>query len=286
MSIGGDRPRLLLLIPTTTYRADAFMEAAQRLDVDLTVASEHDSTFSLSQPDRLLTLDFSNPVRAADQVRSFAAKHPLVAVCGIDDDTVVVAAHASAVLGLRHNSVVASKAAGDKYRQRVLLWEKNVLVPRFRLVCEHERPSQVARGVGYPCVIKPIHLAASRGVIRVNDADEFEGALSRVRSIAERAESHARGWTTPGILVEDFVPGKEVALEGWVERGILHILALFDKPDPLEGPHFPETIYVTPSRLSAKVQARLADCAQQAVTALRLETGPVHVELRHNSRGP
>jgi biotin carboxylase len=262
------------------------MEAARRMDVDLTVASEHDSTFSLSQPDRLLTLDFSDPVRAANQVRSFAVEYPITAICGIDDDTVVVASHASAVLGLKHNSVIASKSAGDKYRQRVVLCEKNVPVPRFRLADQSSRPSELVREVGFPCVIKPTHLAASRGVIRANHAEEFKDAFQRVRAIAERADSHARNWTTPGILVEDYVSGQEVALEGWVEQGRLQALALFDKPDPLEGPYFPETIYVTPSRLSVKVQAQLVDCAQQAVTALRLTTGPVHVELRYNNRGP
>jgi len=262
------------------------MEAARRLDVDLTVASEHDSTFSLSQPDRLLTLDFSDPVRAANQVRLFAAEYPLAAVFGVDDDTVVIAAHASAVLGLKHNSVIASKSGGDKHRQRVLLWEKNVPVPRFRLVERDSDPAQIARVVGFPCVIKPTHLAASRGVIRANDPDEFKEAFPRVKSIAEAAESRARNWTTPGILVEDYVPGREVALEGWVENGELQVLALFDKPDPLEGPYFPETIYVTPSRLSERAQAELTNCAQNAVAALRLETGPVHVELRHNDCGP
>jgi len=262
------------------------MEAARRLDVDLTVASEHDSAFSLSQPERLLTLDFSDPVRAANQVRLFAAEHPVAAVFGIDDDTVVIAAHASAVLGLKHNSIIASKSAGDKHRQRVLLWEKNVPVPRFRLVELDSHPAEIARQVGFPCVVKPTHLAASRGVIRANDADEFGEVFRCVKSIAAQAESHARNWTTPGILVEDYIPGKEVALEGWVEQGELQVLALFDKPDPLEGPYFPETIYVTPSRLSASLQTDLANCAQNAVTALRLETGPVHVELRHNGSGP
>ena len=286
MNNGADRPRLLLLIPTTTYRTAAFVEAARRLDVDLTVASEHDSTFSQSQPDRLLTLDFSDPVRAADQVKLFAAEHPLTAVFGIDDDTVVVAAHACAALGLKHNSVIASKSAGDKYRQRVLLWEKSVPVPRFRLAELDRDPAETARRVGFPCVVKPIHLSASKGVIRANDAAGFREVFERVRSIAEATASHARTWTTPGVLVEDFVPGKEVALEGWVERGELEVLALFDKPDPLDGPYFPETIYVTPTRLSQRSQAEIVQCAQDAVTALRLETGPVHVELRYNAQGP
>jgi biotin carboxylase len=283
---GGGRPRLLLLIPTTTYRAEAFVEAAQRLDVDLTVASEHDSTFSLTEPDKLLTLDFTNPEYAAEQVKAFATEHPLAAVFGVDDQTVVVAAHASAVMGLRHNSVVAAKSAGDKYRQRVLLWEKGVPVPEFRLFPLDSDPRHVSESVSYPCVLKPVDLTASRGVVRANDPAECEHGFERVREIVRQARSDAPGWATPGMVVEQYVSGPEYALEGWLQDGGLHVLALFDKPDPLEGPYFAETIYVTPSRTSAVVQGKLTHCAESAARALGLNTGPVHVELRYNDAGP
>lgn len=282
---GGDRGRLLLVIPTTTYRADAFVAAACSLDVDLTVASERDSAFSLTEPDKLLTLDFTDPQRAASEVNAFARRHAVTAIFGVDDNTAVVAAHASAALGLRHNRPAAVEAAGDKYRQRVTLQQQGVPVPQFHLLPLEGSVDLAVGHVRYPLVLKPVHLAASRGVIRVDSAVDFAQAVERVRAIVARAGAGYE-WVTNGIIVEEYVSGPEFALEGWLERGQLEVLALFDKPDPLEGPFFPETIYVTPSRFLPAVQRELVACAHAATRALGLETGPVHIELRYNDEGP
>jgi ATP-grasp domain/L-amino acid ligase C-terminal domain 2 len=85
--------------------------------------------------------------------------------------------------------------------------------------------------------------------------------------------------------VEDFVAGREVAVEGLLTAGRLRVLALFDKPDPLNGPFFEETIYVTPSRLRREDQARVAAVTGQAASALGLTEGPIHAELRLNDAG-
>jgi biotin carboxylase len=129
-------------------------------------------------------------------------------------------------------------------------------------------------------------LSASRGVIRANDASEFVAAFHRIAailaSVGDALPEEARGT----LLVEAFVPGREVALEGLLVGGTLHVLALFDKPDPLDGPFFEETIYVTPSRLPATTQDRIAAVTREACAALGLTEGPVHAELRVNQAGP
>jgi len=234
--------------------------------VDLTVASEHDSTFSAAEPDRLLTLDFADPMRAAEQVRAFAVEYPVTAVFGVDDGTAIVAAHASRALGIERNRVEAIEAAGNKHRQRELLRDGGVPVPGFRSCSLQENAAALASEVSYPCVVKPAALAASRGVIRVDDPDRFAEVFDRVAATVVQATTEPGGRADSGILVEDYVPGPEFALEGWLDEGRLIVLALFDKPDPLEGPYFAETIYVTPSRYSFAVQAAL--------------------KLRHNENGP
>jgi len=292
-------PRLLLLLPTATYRTAAFVEAARRLGVDLTVASERASTFQDANPGGLVTLDLSDPDRAAAQARAFGHEHPLQGVVGVDDDTAVVAAAIADTLGLRGNAVVAARAARDKHEQRTLLTAAGVPVPRFTLYRVDDDARQLAAGVSYPCVLKPVRLAASRGVIRADTPEAFVAAFERVRRILERAGcemgdasvstdlvSRIPHPASRSILVEDFVPGPEVALEGLLVAGQLQVLALFDKPDPLDGPYFEETIYVTPSRLPADAQRAVAACAERAAAALGLREGPVHAELRVNSRGP
>jgi ATP-grasp domain-containing protein/L-aminoacid ligase-like protein len=298
-------PRLLLLLPTATYRAAAFVEAARRVGAELTVASERPSTFQDANPAGLLTLDLSHPAHAADQARAFARLHPLGGVAGVDDDTAVVAAAIAAALGLRGNAIVAAQAARDKYEQRTLLAAAGVPVPRFARYRLDEAPARVAQRTHFPCVLKPLRLSASRGVIRADTPSEFVAAFARVTSILEQAEHEMRdagcgmressapthlASRTPlpasrSLLVEDFVPGSEHALEGLLTAGELRVLALFDKPDPLDGPYFEETIYVTPSRLPHRAQQAIAACGQRTVTALGLREGPVHAELRYNERG-
>lgn len=279
-------PRLLLLLPTTTYRTAAFVDAARQLGVELTVASEQASTLEAANPAGLLTLDFRYPERAADFVRAFTGQHPIDAVVGVDDDTAVVAAAVAERLGLKGNHLEAAQAARDKHLQRQLLAEAGVPVPRFELHMLAEPAGEVAGSIRYPSVLKPLRLSASRGVMRVDDAKGLLAAHARLAAILAEPEAAACGEPARQFLVEEFIPGDEVALEGLVVNGRLHVLALFDKPDPLDGPFFEETIYVTPSRAPAARQAAIVECAERAVRALGIHEGPVHAELRYNDRGP
>jgi hypothetical protein len=261
------------------------VEAARRLGVELTVASEQPSTFQGANPAGLITLDFGNPDRAAEQARAFASAYPLSGVLGVDDDTAVVAAAIAAELGLRGNAVAAARAARDKHEQRTLLAAAGVPVPAYALHRLEEDPRGLAARTTFPCVVKPLRLSASRGVIRADTAAQLVAAFERVRRILTEPDAARCGEPARSVLVEDFVPGSEHALEGLLVGGALRVLAVFDKPDPLDGPFFEETLYVTPSRLSTSAQRRIAACAQGAAAALGLAEGPVHAELRWNERG-
>jgi biotin carboxylase len=206
-------------------------------------------------------------------------------VTGVDDDTAILAATIARALGLRGNTVEAMVAARDKHRQRELLAAAGVPVPRFALHDIAADPAIAAAAAPYPCVLKPLRLSASRGVIRADDRAEFLTAHARIARILATPEAAACGEPARQYLVEEFIPGDEVAVEGLVTAGALTVLAIFDKPDPLDGPYFEETIYVTPSRLSADAQGGIADCAARAVRALGIADGPVHAELRWNARG-
>ncbi len=276
--------RLLLILPSSSYRAAAFVEAARRLDIALTVASDHRSTFEGALPANHLYMDCGDPANVTEQARRFAADHPLTAVFGVDDTTAVAAAHAAHALGLPHNSVAACEAARDKHRQRVLLTRQGLPVPPFAL---HRFDDDLPRRAGvapYPCVLKPTHLSMSRGVMRADDPAGFLRAAGRLRAIVGRPDVPAAG--RDAFLVERFVPGDEFALEGLLTGGQLRVLALFDKPDPLDGPFFEETIYATPSRLPDETQRDIAAAVERAAQALGLARGPVHAEVRLNAAGP
>jgi biotin carboxylase len=278
--------RLLLLLPTTTYRTQDFLEAARALGVDIVCASEKPSTFEAHVPDNLLTLDFADPDGAAARVADFAGRRPLQAVVGVDDLTAVAAASIAERLGLRASAVAAVAAARDKFQMRQCLRAAGVPIPRFRRIALKDDPFLAARGVEFPCVLKPLALSASRGVIRANTVDQFMAAFRRITALLARDDVEVSGDAAQFLLAEQYIPGIEVALEGLLMGGTLHTLALFDKPDPLEGPFFEETIYLTPSRLPATVQAAIEAATASACAALGLAEGPVHAELRWNEDGP
>ena len=278
--------RLLLLVPTTTYRTEDFVQAASRLDVDLVVASEHPNVFGERLPDNLLTLDFNDPREAAREVAALARRNPFSAVVPVDDRTTVVGAAIAQALGLGSNPVAAMSATRNKYQMRLALTKAGMPSPPCVLFTLADDPALAAQTVPYPCVLKPTILAASRGVIRADSEEEFVAAFRRIEAILKEPDVAAFGEGSDQILVEGFIPGKEAALEGLLVKGVLHVLALFDKPDPLDGPFFEETIYVTPSRLPADTQTAMADLTLWAARALGLREGPIHAELRVNETGP
>ena len=286
MSRAAAPPRLLLLVPTTTYRTEDFVEAARRLEVDLVVAAERPNTLAAALPDHLLTLPFADPAAAAALMRDYARTRPVAAVVPVDDATTVVGAAIGQALGLRANAIAAVSATRDKQAMRESLARGGVRQPGFAVFSVTDHPREVAGGARYPCVLKPLVLSASRGVIRADTPAQFLAAWSRIAAILAEPEVPALGGGASRILVEDFVPGVEVALEGMLTEGELATLAIFDKPDPLDGPFFEETIYVTPSRLSEATQQAVAEGAGRAARALGLSDGPIHAELRINDAGP
>jgi biotin carboxylase len=279
-------PRVLLLLPTTTYRAPDFLEAARRLGVDVTVASEEPSTLEAWNPEGLLTLDFREPAASARRVAELAKRLPIDAVLGVDDDTTVAAAAISREIGLPGNPPEAAAAARDKALLRRALTAAGVPTPRARTFPLDGRPSEVAGEVTYPCVLKPTFLAASRGVIRADDPASFRRAWDRIAAILREPDVAAKGrHSAREILVEEFVPGVEVAVEGLLRDRELEVLAVFDKPDPLDGPFFEETIYVTPSRLPRAALEEVHSVTSLACRAIGLSDGPIHAEVRVNERG-
>jgi biotin carboxylase len=279
------KSRVLLILPTNTYQAASFLAAAEELGVEVVVASEQPQALDRVVANKTLTVDLVDLDAAVRSIEKFHQEWPLNAVVGVDDHTALLAARAGETLALPGSAVDAVRAAGDKHLMRCRLRDAGLRTPQFVLFGADAGPV-LERAPDFPCVLKPVRLAASRGVIRANDEAEFVAGFERIRRIlsypgvAERSGAEA-----DRILVETYIPGGEVALEGLLMDGKLQLLALFDKPDPLEGPYFAETIYVTPSRLAPPLQQELAAAAAEGAKALGLTEGPLHAELRFNDDG-
>ncbi len=273
------RPRVMLLISPSSYRGAAFSEAARQLDIEAIPVFDMPDEMSVERSYRH-SIDFRNITSSVEWISSFHNDHPLAAVLSVDDSATQLAAVASEKLGLPSNDPQAAEAARDKFVMRSMLRSAGVKCPDFRIITPHEDIERIANEIQFPAVVKPRRLSGSRGVIRVNDVTELKTAIKRVEAIlASDAD------VDPTILIETYLPGVEVAVEGVVADGNVQILAIFDKPDPLVGPFFEETIYVTPSRLSANIQQRIREETSAAAAALGLRNGPIHAELRiHDER--
>ncbi len=267
-------PTVVVILPTHTYRATDFVEAADSLGMELIVASEGPPPFDMG--DRYLQIDCSDPVAAAESIAALGETSPIDGVVAADDQGVLVAAHASSILGLTGNVPAAAATTRDKLAMRTRLAATEVDQPRFAALPPGEPPDQAVAEIGFPMVIKPLDRSASQGVIRVDRLADVKPTTEWIRDIVG---------TDAVLLAESFAPGTEVAVEGLLADGELTVLAVFDKPDTPSGPYFPETLFVTPSRLPDSSIAEAERVAAAAVRGLGLGWGPVHVELRvHEGR--
>jgi biotin carboxylase len=278
--------RLLLLTGKLGYQSRSFADAARHLGVEVLFGTDRCRRVENLWGDAALPLHFENPASAAEAIASHAAHSPIDAVLALGDHPTLTAAHVAARLGLTGNSVEAVENCGTKLRQRQVLQAAGLPVPEFFSFPLNEPVQRVLPRVQFPCVVKPLVLAASQGVIRADNAAEFHEAVRRIRALVESPPLQASHRTDlDRLLVESYIPGREVAVEGLLTAGRLRVLAIFDKPDPLEGPFFEETIYVTPSRLPIQMQEEIRSVAERSVAALGLTDGPLHAEFRiHDGR--
>src|SRR5713226_3041035 len=278
--------RLLLFTAKLGYQTRSFEDAAQKLGVRLVYVT--DRCHQLEDPwgDQAIAVHFESPEAAAYTVMEALRGQDVKGILALGDRPAVAAAYAARGLGLHFNHPAAVEACRSKLRMREVFRDAGLRVPWFRGVALRPAPEPALLGISYPCVLKPVSLSASQGVVRANDREEFLAAAERVQRVLESPEVLAsREAHLDEMIVEGYIAGKEVAVEGLLIDGVLRVLAIFDKPDPLEGPYFEETIYVTPSRLPEAQQREIERCAAEAVRALGLSQGPVHAEFRINEEG-
>lgn len=276
-------PRILLAASTLGYQTRSLAEAARRLGVDVTLATDRCHILPDPWLDHAIPIRFEHPVESADALARELASTHIDGVIALSDPPTTIAALTAQRLGVPFHPPEATERSRDKALARAAFAAAGLPVPRSFTLSADQDPRAPARIAPYPCVLKPTRLSASRGVIRANNPEEFVAAFARIGHIMESV-----GPSAPAeryIQIEHYIPGREFAIEALMTRGELQILAIFDKPDPLEGPHFEETLYITPSREPQPIQDAIAAAVRHAVRALGLFHGPVHAEARVNSAG-
>ena len=278
-----DRKKLLLIGSTTGYQTRVFAEAAERLGFELVMATDRCHVLDDPWGDQAIALRFEDPESAADVLAAEAQVDGIVAV---GDRPAYIASLAAERLGIPYNSPGSVLACRNKFIARERFRAAGLLVPQFHGVAIADGPQRASGTAPYPCVLKPLGLSASRGVIRANNPGEFAAAFRRIETLLRDPDIlRLHEEQNRFLQVETFIEGREFALEGILTSGKLRALAIFDKPDPLDGPYFEETIYVTPSRDPDETQRAIVRTTESAVKALGLTHGPVHAEMRVNRRG-
>src|SRR5712671_3288288 len=263
--------RVLVFAGKLGYQTRSFDAAARRLGVELGFVTDRCHRLDDPWGDRAIAVHFESPESAAytvlEKIRD--GGECVDGILALGDRPAVAAAYVARGLGLIYNHPAAVEACRSKLRMREVFRDAGLLVPWFRVVALQPAPEPALLGITYPCVLKPLSLSASTGVIRANNREEFLAAAGRVRRVLESPEILAsREANLDQMMVEGYIPGREVAVEGLLTEGELRVLAIFDKADRLEGPYFEETIYVTPSRLAESVQKEIEECEVDAARAL------------------
>ena len=278
--------RVLLISTTTGYQTRSFSEAAQRLGVDLVFATDRCHRLEDPWRDKAIPVRFHEEEAFVRAVREENQRCPFDGLLALGDRPAVFVALANEALGLSGHPPLAARRSGNKLETRKRFADAGLPCPVFREMSLESALEPALAEREFPCVVKPLALSGSRGVIRVDNPGELASAIRRVRRLLARADILQRRHRDDSKLVlESFIPGLEYAVEGVIEHGVLRVLALFDKPDPLNGPYFEESIYVTPSVAPVQTQRRIEQAVSGAVQALGLHHGPVHAECRVNDQG-
>src|SRR6478736_1833654 len=286
MTTNTGRKRALLLAATTGYQTRMFAEAAEHMGVELVYATDRCDHLEDPWQDHAIPIRFHEEWRSVDALLKVAEREPFDAILAVGDRPAVIAAYLARLLGLPNHPPEAAAAARDKRLTRAKLKSAGLPVPGFITVPIGTDISTVVHRVTFPAVIKPTVLSASRGVIRVDDPVSLATAFDRVRRLLTSPEiRELRDAESDVVQIEDFIPGEEYAVEAMLEHGHCRVLAVFDKPDPLDGPFFEETIYVTPSRAPLSVQRQIEAAVAGAANAIGLYHGPIHAECRVNADG-
>lgn len=275
--------RLLLFTNKLGYQTRSFEEVAQKNGVEIIYVT--DRCHQLQDPwgDHAIPAHFESPQAEAATIIEALRGKQIDGILALGDRPVVAAAYAARDLGIPYNHPAAVEACRSKLRMREVFRDTGLRTPWFRTLALNPLPEPALLNISYPCVLKPLSLSASQGVIRANNREEFVAAAQRIAALLASPEIRAtRENNLDQIMVEGYIPGREVAVEGLLTEGVLRILAIFDKPDALEGPYFEESIYVTPSMLPERQQRDIQKCAEDTARAIGLTHGPMHAEFRVN----
>lgn len=274
-------PCIVLVAPPDSYRVAPYISAAKSLGVSIIIASrgEHSLVNEISDG---LHIDLDSPDSAIKTIVENAEQYNITGIVAADDRATEIAAQAAKLLNLPHNPPQAVHLTRWKHKARQALSKASLPVPDFWITSFENISKDNISGITFPCVIKPLNLSASRGVIRCNTIEDLKKAATRIKAIVEK---YSEPESIEKVLIEEFIPGKEIAVEAILRKGKLIPITIFDKPDPLDGPYFEETFYISPAEIDKGTRNKVYSIIEQACLAYGLETGPIHAELRINDDG-
>lgn len=277
--------RILLLMPGNTYRAKAFIDAAKKLKIDLIIGSDQEQTLTSLLPNKYITLNFHKIKISSEQIYSFNNKTKINKIIAVDDQGLLLASAASKKIGLQSNSFFSMNLTRNKYLLNKHI-QKNKQSP-YNFLLHNKNNKLRSLKINYPVVIKPLGLSASRGVMRANNEHDLKNKVSLLFNLLENEFSHecVSEYEADNILIQEYIPGKEYAVEGIIEKGQFKLIAIFEKPIPLTGPYFEETIYISDPNFDQETKNSIISISQNHIKSIGISEGAVHLEYRINKKG-
>src|ERR1700730_4632248 len=205
------KKRLLILASKLGYQTRGFAEAAEKLGVAVVFGTDRCHQLENPWGDEAVPLHFEQPREAAEEIVRALRGSPPEGVLALGDRATTTAAYTAQAFGIPGNLPEAVETCRNKLRQRQVLSAAGISVPEFFAFSIADELSQVLDRVNFPCVVKPLTLAASQGVVRANNVQEFEQLVERIRGLLASPEIQILH--EPGLdqlLVEKFIPGREV----------------------------------------------------------------------------
>ena len=277
--------RILLLMPGNTYRAKPFIDAAKKIKIDLIIGSDQEQTLTSLLPNKYITLNFHKIKLSSEQIYNFNNKTKINKIIAVDDQGLLLASAASKKLGLQSNSFFSMNLTRNKYLLNKHI-QKNEKSP-YNFSLHNKNNKLKSLKIKYPIVIKPLGLSASRGVMRANNEHDLEKKVSLLFNLLENEFSHecVSEYEAENILIQEYIPGKEYAVEGIIEKGQFKLIAIFEKPIPLTGPYFEETIYISDPNFDQEAKNNIKSISQNHIESIGISEGAVHLEYRINKKG-
>ncbi len=258
--------KLLLVIPENSYKSNDFVVAAEKLGIDFLIITDSEQVSSKFS-DTVIINKFDAELNKNNLKKLKDVTH----VLPVDHSALKFSGYLVDLLEVKGNKLESINLSMNKYESRKIFNSLLDIKVNNEIIKNIDDVNTFINKNG-TSVLKPIYGTASKSVLKINNVEKNK----------EQIEKLMQDCFDQDLVIEEYIDGKEYALEGTIINSELKKIVIFDKPVEYKHPYFEESIYITPSELSSEAEKRVVSIVDKACKKIGLEDGPVHVEFKIN----